>query len=591
MANYSKTTNFGTKDTLPTGDSQKIIRGSEFDTEFDNIATAITSKLDSPASSANVNFLQSGATAVSRTAESKLKDVVSVKDFGAVGNGVADDTAAIQAAIDVVFAAGGGTVFIPRGTYLTGTLTLKSHVHLVGEERAQLGANGLDKASCLFQMNTTGDLISTVTGTTTYNCGVHNLAIKGKGALATSGRGIFFSPYVTWSTISNCNVQGFADEGVFLSGTANQMSGCFVGANTRYNPASLSFYKGQLFIGGTDIFVTQNEVSGPTIPTSAAAYNGWPPTNPNLYCCAVLVQTASSFITRNVFEIADIGMVVISKHIDSTSFSKTDPYYPGACHSNHFLQNRCDYNFGHGIKVVSTNSLGGPYFCSFIGNHLPQNGLAANNTYDGINIEKNGAFYPYNNIYTNNQIFNSSGLANNVRYGINSDAFSSQNTTQRDLFSSNRARSVATAATNGVASNDHYEESTFTPTITFTTPGDLTAVYNVQTGRYTRIGDRVFYNIVISATTFTHTTASGNLRINGLPYTAANVSDNYASGSCSFQGYTAAGYTSVSCMSLPNNTSLELIANGSGVVRKVLAAADVPSGSNKYIMCSGHYDV
>jgi len=43
MANYSKTTNFGTKDTLPTGDSQKIIRGSEFDTEFDNLVTAIAS--------------------------------------------------------------------------------------------------------------------------------------------------------------------------------------------------------------------------------------------------------------------------------------------------------------------------------------------------------------------------------------------------------------------------------------------------------------------------------------------------------------------------------------------------------------------
>ena len=40
MSNYSKTTNFGTKDTLPTGDSQKIIRGSEFDTEFDRRSIA-----------------------------------------------------------------------------------------------------------------------------------------------------------------------------------------------------------------------------------------------------------------------------------------------------------------------------------------------------------------------------------------------------------------------------------------------------------------------------------------------------------------------------------------------------------------------
>ena len=46
MSNYSKTTNFGAKDTLPSGDTNKIIRGSEFDTEFDAIATASATKSD-----------------------------------------------------------------------------------------------------------------------------------------------------------------------------------------------------------------------------------------------------------------------------------------------------------------------------------------------------------------------------------------------------------------------------------------------------------------------------------------------------------------------------------------------------------------
>ncbi len=62
------------------------------------------------------------AGAINRTIYQKFSDVVSVKDFGAVGDGVADDTAAFQAAIDSFpksgLTNGGGTVFIPVGNYL-----------------------------------------------------------------------------------------------------------------------------------------------------------------------------------------------------------------------------------------------------------------------------------------------------------------------------------------------------------------------------------------------------------------------------------------------------------------------------------------
>ena len=44
MSNYTPTTDFAAKDDLPSGDSGKIIRGTEFTTEFTNIATAVTSK-------------------------------------------------------------------------------------------------------------------------------------------------------------------------------------------------------------------------------------------------------------------------------------------------------------------------------------------------------------------------------------------------------------------------------------------------------------------------------------------------------------------------------------------------------------------
>ena len=46
MSNYTKTTDFEAKDSLPTGDANKIIKGTEFETEFDAIAVAIATKAD-----------------------------------------------------------------------------------------------------------------------------------------------------------------------------------------------------------------------------------------------------------------------------------------------------------------------------------------------------------------------------------------------------------------------------------------------------------------------------------------------------------------------------------------------------------------
>jgi microcystin-dependent protein len=47
MSDYNKSTNFTTKDTLPTGNSQKLVKGTELDIEFTNIASAVASKADS----------------------------------------------------------------------------------------------------------------------------------------------------------------------------------------------------------------------------------------------------------------------------------------------------------------------------------------------------------------------------------------------------------------------------------------------------------------------------------------------------------------------------------------------------------------
>lgn len=133
MTTYTKATNFAAKDALLTGNPAKVVKGTEIDAEFTAIQAADATSLKSggalgtPSSGTLTNctglpgtgatFLQAGTGATSRTVQAKLRDVVSVNDFGAVGDGVTDDTAAIQAAIDALPAAGGGLYF-PTGTFL-----------------------------------------------------------------------------------------------------------------------------------------------------------------------------------------------------------------------------------------------------------------------------------------------------------------------------------------------------------------------------------------------------------------------------------------------------------------------------------------
>ena len=67
--------------------------------------------------SGKIGYSASASGSNTRTVQDKLREIVSVKDFGAKGDGIVDDTAAIQAAINAVIGANGGALYFPNGTY------------------------------------------------------------------------------------------------------------------------------------------------------------------------------------------------------------------------------------------------------------------------------------------------------------------------------------------------------------------------------------------------------------------------------------------------------------------------------------------
>jgi hypothetical protein len=138
--------------------------------------------------SADVTFIQAGAGAVLRTAQSKMREWFSVKDFGAIGDGVADDTVSIQAAVTALPA--GATLLFPAGAYkLTSPITFsgKSNVTLIGygatvycgttriESYFNInGASGIDVLGFTFDAKMQSmPLYTPADYDDVYNCGVY----------------------------------------------------------------------------------------------------------------------------------------------------------------------------------------------------------------------------------------------------------------------------------------------------------------------------------------------------------------------------------------------------------------------------------
>jgi hypothetical protein len=196
-----------------------------------------------------IGFEQSGTGAVARSAQDKMRDFISVKDFGAVGDGAIDDTDAIQNAVDYAFTNDISAVYVPAGIYKT-----TKPIVLWG------GFNYSGSASYLYGDGVNASIIKKTTNTTLADgsnwAAIDAVIILGRYSYPTADQTVYNV------AISNLSLQGAAtssavDFGIAATNACGQIRcekldirGVDIGTQFQGN-TFLSTFREIIWAGGT----------------------------------------------------------------------------------------------------------------------------------------------------------------------------------------------------------------------------------------------------------------------------------------------------------------------------------------------------
>lgn len=227
MTNYVKSTNFTSKDSLATGNPLKIIKGAEFDVEFNNIAVAVASKADTTAISAAI---ASKADINSPTFTGT--PTVPTATLG-TDTGQAASTAFVQDAIQILYPVGSIYINATNGTNPSTLFGFGTWVAF-GAGRFPVGLNAADP---LFDTaeETGGSKDAAVVShthtfsTTTDSAGAHSHTVPTVTAFEGGSSGSQYASASTPSTTLNTSTAGAHTH--TLSGTTNSTGSSGTNAN------------------------------------------------------------------------------------------------------------------------------------------------------------------------------------------------------------------------------------------------------------------------------------------------------------------------------------------------------------------------
>jgi hypothetical protein len=138
---------------------------------------------------------------------------------------------------------------------------------------------------------------------------------------------------------------------------------------------------------------------------------------------------------------------------------------------------------------------------------------------------------------------------------------------------------------------DDYEEGTWTPTLSAEVPGNLSVTYGVRLGTYTKVGRLVTASCRITTSAFTHTTATDDAQIQGLPFIARSLTNMRTVGSLALFGANKAGFTQVNSQVETGSSSASFIATGvAGGSFSSVKITEMPTGGTPFVSLTIVYE-